>query len=320
MFATALRHRAPTGFATGFGGHGRPLRHRIGICGLSLALGAAALLTAGILAAPAASAANAAPAAERKGNYYYKVYIGGFHVVDLFVDMDLMPARYDVAVRLKTIGMIGDMFPWGMKSYSNGLIRDGKLVPASAGQQNNWRGSERFVDMKYAGGLATVERIRPKPDADDRDGVPEALRRGALDLSSAVLTVLTRMDADSRCNAKIPVFDGRRRFDLITRPDGTDILKASRYSPYAGPTVNCAVSIDRKAGFKKKASDSWSESTTEARVWMGKAFDDMPPVPVRLTFDTSFGALIAHLNRATYKSGQRQAVLSHGDVRRAGMP
>ncbi len=245
---------------------------------------------------------------------YYKVLVGGFHVGDLHFDIVLRPRKFDVEANIRSTGMIGRIFPWSMKAYSNGeFAYGGGVNPVAAGQTNNWRGKERFIDLSFENGIARVKRIQPTPEADDRDRVSEELRTGALDLTTAIMTIITRMDSKAECAAQIPVFDGRRRFDLVVEPDGADTLKPNRYSPFGGETVNCIVWMDKKAGFKNKDTSGWNDGERKGRVWMGRAFDYSPPVPVRLTFDTPFGALIAHLNRATIVSGENRRELSQAD-------
>ena len=256
-----------------------------------------ALGVSGVLSMPAAAAA----AEKNTVDLRYKVYIGGFSVADITVGMDLAPANYDIAAKVETSGMVGQMFPWWMKAYSSGRIVGAGVMPVKAGQRNSWKGRERFIDMSFDDGIARIERIAPKPDGDDRDRVPEALRTG-----------------DDTCSAQVPVFDGRRRYDLIARPDGVEKLRPNGYTPYVGETVNCELRIHKKVGFRKTDKSGWNDGDRRARVWMGKAFADAPPVPVRLTLDTPLGALIAHLSAASHtvggkkvKLGQKEASLAN---------
>lgn len=296
----------------------RPLRRR----GAKFTF-AAALIAAAGLAPLAAAAADRIPepAKDRDAGLHYKVYIGGFHVVDLDIAMGLQPADYKVEARLKTIGMVGSMFPWTMKAHSNGRFDSDRVVPAAAGQRSTWNGKPRFIEMRFENDLPVIEEIKPLPNSDDRDPVPDAAKKGALDLTSAVLTLLTHMEKGKPCAGTIPVFDGRRRFDLVAVADGPDTLRANRYSPYEGPADTCIVRMEPIAGFKKTDHGGWNDGDRKAMVWTASPFDGMPPVPVRITVDTPLGALIAHLNHASYRSGAQQAVLSHSSsVRRAGMP
>jgi len=261
--------------------------------------------------------ASPAVAESRDVDLSYSIYIGGFQVASLKIDLDLAAEDYNIAAKVSTTGMVGRMFPWWMKAYSRGEIVSAGLggagvgvVPVSAGQRNNWRGRERFIDMKFTDGIARIDKIAPKPETDDRDKVPVAMRTGVVDLASAIVSIIRKMDGDQACAADIPVFDGRRRYDLVSVPDGSEKLKRSGYTPFVGETVNCIVSVRKKAGFKKNDDSGWNDKGRSARVWMGKAFGDVPPVPVRLTLDTPLGALIAHLSAAEYASGGQKVKLS----------
>ena len=232
-------------------------------------------------------------------NLAYKIYVGGFHVIDLRAEIGLAPEKYDFAVKVKTSGMIGSLFPWWMKAYSRGDIGKEQVKPVAAGQQNNWRGKGRFIDLKFKDGVAIIDRILPKPETDNRDRVSKEMRTGVVDLTSAIISVIRRMDGTGDCEAHYPVFDGRRRYDLVIEAAGSEWLKPSGYTPFVGDTVNCKLSIDKKAGFKRKDESGWNNGRRTAKVWMGKAFDGVPPVPIRLTLKTPLGDLIAHLSAAS---------------------
>lgn len=264
-----------------------------------------------MLAVPAlAQSAGAETAAQKSDvDLSYKIYVGGFHVADIGVDMDLAPQNYDIAAKVKTSGMIGRMFPWWMQAYSRGQIVGAGVMPISAGQRNSWKGRERYIDMKFTDGVARIERIAPKPESDDRDKVPEAMRTGVVDLASAIVSIIRKMDGDETCSARVAVFDGRRRYDLIAKPDGVEKLRPSGYTPYVGDTVNCELRIRKQVGFKRKDDSGWNDGDRRARVWMGKAFADVPPVPVRLTLNTPLGGLVAHLSAASHTSGGKKVKL-----------
>lgn len=241
----------------------------------------------------------------------YKIYIGGFHVADIKIDLNLAPENYDIVAKVKTSGMVGRMFPWWMQAYSRGQIVGARVMPVTAGQRNSWGGRERFVDMRFNNGVAHIDGIEPKPAGDDRDKVPEAMRTGVVDLASAIVSIVRRMDGERTCSTTVAVFDGRRRYDLIVRLEGTKKFKPSGYTPYVGDTVRCELWIRKKVGFKKNDDSGWNDGDRKARVWMGKAFADVPPVPVRLSLNTPLGSLEAHLSAASHASGDKKVKLGH---------
>lgn len=274
-----------------------------------MGLAVPAMLPSRALAAEQNAAAERVTAGQSAVDLRYKIYVGGFHVADIKIDLDLAPENYDIAAKVQTSGMVGRMFPWWMQAYSRGQIVGAGVMPVTAGQRNSWKGRERFIDMKFTDGVARIDRIAPKPESDDRDKVPEAMRTGVVDLASAIVSIIRKMDGDDTCSAQVAVFDGRRRYDLIARPDGVEKLRPNGYTPYVGDTVNCELRIRKQVGFKKNDDSGWNDGDRRARVWMGKAFADVPPVPVRLTLNTPLGGLVAHLSAATHDSGGKKVKL-----------
>lgn len=273
------------------------------------ALPTSLLAAALMLVVPALTQSAGAETQKSDVDLSYKIYVGGFHIADIGVDMDLAPKNYDIAAKVKTSGMIGRMFPLWMQAYSKGQIVGAGVMPMTAGQRNSWKGRERYIDMKFTDGVARIERIAPKPESDDRDKVPEAMRTGVVDLASAIVSIIRKMDGDDTCSARVAVFDGRRRYDLIAKPDGVEKLRPNGYTPYVGDTVNCELRIRKQVGFKKNDDSGWNDGDRRARVWMGKAFAGVPPVPVRLTLNTPLGGLIAHLSAASHTSGGKKVKL-----------
>ena len=146
-------------------------------------------------------------------------------------------------------------------------------------------------------------RIRPKLRSDDREPVSEHMRRGTLDLMSAIIGLIARLHRNEPCDGIFRVFDGRRRYDLIAKSLGNKTIPPNRYTPFSGAAIKCRLSINKIAGFKKLDSSDWKGLDRSARVGMGRPFVDVPPVPIRLMLETPIGGLVAHLTFATSTVG-----------------
>ena len=99
------------------------------------------------------------------------------------------------------------------------------------------------------------------------------------------------------------VFDGRRRYNLVLDHLGQDFIQRNDYSAFSGSALRCRVKIERIAGFKRKTTRSKWRKTDGATLWIGRAFANFPPVPVRLALDTDLGGLRAYLVQATLTEG-----------------
>ena len=252
----------------------------------------------------------------------YRVYFGGVHAANLGLGVNFDAASYDfeaaaydlhatayaVRARFKTTGLVKALTRWKTTAYSDGALVSGDVVPVRAGYRNKRWWKKRRVELGFDEGTPKLVRMKPRR----KSRVPSSQLRGALDPAGAFLAVLTRFDAGQGCKLRIPVFDGRRLRELVGEEDGTGRLQASRYSPFAGPTVDCRMWLEKKAGFKRKDGGGRDRDHTVVRLRMARVFDEMPSVPVRFASDTRYGSLIAYLFRAKLDAGGLKRELRTG--------
>ena len=253
--------------------------------------------------------ASGAGAGEGRLQLDYRVYFGRLHGANLGFGVKFDTAAYDsdaaaydlgatayaVQVSLKTTGL-AKVARWKATAYSRGTLLSGEVLPARAGYRSKRWMKKRLVELGFDEG--TPKLVRMKPRRSSR--VSPARLKGAIDPAGAFLALLSRFDGDGKCESRIPVFDGRRLYELVGRVDGDGAgsLKAGRYSPFAGPTVDCLLRLEKKAGFKQKDGRARKRRDTRMQLRMGSVFDEVPPVPVRLSADTRYGSLVAYLHRA----------------------
>ena len=69
-------------------------------------------------------------AGQRDVDLMYKI-VGGFHVINLDVDIGLNRTDYEFAAKVGSVGMMGRMFPWWMRAVPRRVPMDGDAVIAS---------------------------------------------------------------------------------------------------------------------------------------------------------------------------------------------
>lgn len=261
---------------------------------------AGALLAIGALCAALLAGPGAAGAAERKLALDYRVYVGGFRTVDMRFDYRFAPDRYALKLRLDARGVLEWFFTWNMTAMSEGRLADGRVIPVKARARSSWKGRERSTDLVFpADGGVPVATSHPASRDDGRDRVPDALRRGTVDLAAAIMALLRTADATGRCDHTAQVFDGRRRYALVFTHEGEDRLAANDYSAFSGAALRCGLRLKPIAGFRKKRSRMGWVTSDSATVWLARLFPDTRPVPVRIQLETIAGTLIGHLTAAT---------------------
>jgi len=231
-----------------------------------------------------AGAAEAPPA--RVIDLTYDVYLGGLHIFTFDVDMVLQPDRYRVTAEGGTRGVIGWLYTWNVKLAAEGLDRNGRIEPHRYVAESNWQNEQRTVQLGFAGGgrYELQQDPPPEPDPDIEGGLPETLPEGTVDPLTFALAASRALEENGHCNQTVPVFDGRRRFDLTVKHVDETTLPPNGYSIYQGPAVRCSFSMERISGFRKswRSSRQWDAgSSSPPMVWVASIRQDLPPVPVR---------------------------------------
>jgi len=236
----------------------------------------------------------------------YRVHVGGVAVLDARAELALSGDRYSVQIDAATDGFLGRMFQWQTRSQSVGAVRPDGLVPTRHAQVSTFRGKPRNVTLDYDGRGGVRVEVTPPPQEDDREPVPESLRRGTQDVLSGVLTVLFAGQRGEGCGRKVPVYDGRRRYDVQFTDQGMQEVGKSRYSVFAGAARQCRVSYTPIAGYNRASSsgsfwqrNSGPEERPPVDVWIAPVTPGGPPLPVRVETESGYGGVVVHLTSAS---------------------
>ncbi|MDH3475147.1 MAG: DUF3108 domain-containing protein [Rhodospirillales bacterium] len=225
----------------------------------------------------------------------YRVYAGGFHALSFRTEVSLGSESYAARLAARSDGLLDALLRFSLEAEVAGRALAGGLAPTRFRSANRWRESgERLVEISYAPDGLPEARVEPPAEQDERDPVPDGLRRGTLDPISAVLSLVRGLAEHGRCEAKARVFDGRRRFDLLASDLGEAELAPSPAAPFAGKATRCRIGFRPVSGFWKddRRADA---GTREIEVYLARVVPGGPPVPVRLEAQNDFGALRIHL-------------------------
>lgn len=233
----------------------------------------------------------------------YEIFGSGVHALTSSMNLDLRPDRYAVELTANTRGTIGFLFPWTTVVRSDGTSAAQGLNPRLHEMTSTWRGEQRSVFLEYDGrGGFTARRVVPLASDDDREPVTDAVAADTVDVLTAVLEIMRRIGAGQGCNQTVAVFDGRRRYNLLSSEQGWELIKGSSYSAYSGQALTCSLRVQPVAGFWKKRQRRWAtgDSGSEgqsslATLWFAPVGQSTAPVPVRMKISSPFGDFTGHL-------------------------
>lgn len=221
---------------------------------------------------------------------HYDVRFGPVTILSLDTTIAVADTTYRSTTRMRTEGIVRLLYPWNAEAVSDG-VRDGTtLTPRRHAADGVYRGEHRRVRIEYADDGAVVSRIDPPPDADARDGVPLDMQRATLDPLTASLAAVSRQP----CGGTLPVFDGRRRYDMRLEDKGDAEVEPARGGLYAGPARRCRATIVAYSGFWRSDPRD-SEVPTTLDYFVATPPGDVGPLPVYLELAGARGTLRIHL-------------------------
>lgn len=242
---------------------------------------------------------DADPASAAKPvNLTYKVYAGGLHLATLIAIPHVTGQRYEFAVSARSEGVVKYLFDWKLNGFAEGVRAVGSAIPESYQSHSGDNGDTRSVHIQFSDGSPDSVVAEPPYSNNPADKLPRDMLVNTLDPLTATLQTLMLQAPEQACSSDVSVYDGRRRYDVLTRNAAEQILKRSQYSMFSGKARRCDVLLKRIAGFNKKKQRFYEEPGA-IRLWLA----NMPTntgdltVPVRLQSDTKWGTLIAHLTK-----------------------
>ena len=221
----------------------------------------------------------------------YDVRYGPLRLVSMVLTSDSAGDRYRVRTVLQTEGAIGKLFPWHAESESTGRRDGARLVVERHRADGTFRSTRRTVEIDYGADGSVRSRVSPPPERDSRDAVPDALQQGTIDPITASMTAV-----GAGCSGRLPVFDGRRRYDLVLQELAPGDVP-SRRGVYAGPARRCRAVIESRGGFWRSKAEE-SETPTHVDYWIAPPRPGLPPAPVYMELAGGRGTLAIVLREA----------------------
>ncbi len=242
------------------------------------------------------------PDAPDKSVLSYGVYVGGIQFLQGGLQLGFDKQKYFISGKAATRGFWGNIVPWQTESNAEGQFGKTGLLPQRHEVISTWRGQSRSVELLWDKKRQMKASATPPAQDDDRDPVEPALLQKAVDPMSGVLELLMHADWQNGCNGVVPVFDGRRRFDIGLVDYGTETIEKQDFTYYGGATRKCALDFTLIAGGKKKedAKGFWAKQDGKNKrppiyVWLAQVAPGLPLMPVKIETQSSYGAVMVHL-------------------------
>jgi hypothetical protein len=205
------------------------------------------------------------------------------------------------------------LFTWIGETRTFGLLSSSRMPrPAAFSFEFQAGGKTGSTRMDFAGGNVTeVRHAPPTPPKPDIVPLREQHLKAVLDPLSALLVLSSYANPDP-CDRRLPIFDGRERFDLVLSYKGQ--TKVSEQQPSGQPAIAhvCRVRYRPIAGHLTDAESSYLATSDDIEVSLRPVPSANILVPYQITIPTMLGYATIVSKRVEIETpGSPQIALLH---------
>lgn len=245
-------------------------------------------------AAALLAAAPAAADAPLRLTATYEITLAGLPAASAEIEAVFDGDAYDVHANTRTLGALDLLVHFRSAARTTGAIVDGEPRPLAHAAENRWRGKDRHVRLTYLAQGIEAD-VAPGAAQDDRDPVPEAMIPGAFDPITASLRLMREAASPAApCALRVPVFDGRRRYDLVSEDGG-----AEEGAGETGGGRVCKVALVSLAGRSRNPFWPRRKEPRAAEIRFERLDSRLPPLAVLVKSQAGPAPLRARLIAAT---------------------
>lgn len=261
---------------------------RATLAGLCLAAGFA--LATGTVAGGAATLPTQPVGPKPDIHADYTVYIGGLRVAEGSMMATLGGEAYLLENTLGAAGIAGRIWDAHWTMSSKGRIGAEALRPTlfefSATEKSKTKSREIHYDGKGVPSLTFEPPLTPDELAST---TPPGMYRNTLDpVSVFLLPVVTD---GNPCDRSLPVFDGKRRYDLQLIFDSVTTV-TTRDGGYSGEAIRCKVRVKPGAGMERGKLTTMLQRRDDTWIWLAPVGDGSLYIPVRIQLRTPLGGAV----------------------------
>ena len=224
----------------------------------------------------------------------FEGYVAGLHVVSTQTVIEETPATYLIRGAFETAGL-GAVFA----SVTNRAETRGRQVGGRPEPQS-------FASETARGGVVQHDRVDYRPDglahgsstppaAEPVTAVDAKQLTGTVDSLTAYLLLERQVARGGGCALNVPVFDGRRRYNLRFSDAGNQALSPAAGQKFAGTAHACRMVRDEIGGFF--VDKSHVEGARAGTIWYAQLMPGDLATPVRMEMETEIGTVSIYLSQ-----------------------
>lgn len=231
-------------------------------------------------------------AAQARLKASYTISMTGVSIGQIFWRVDIDDKRYTTLAQGKASGMLSVLVSGEGSVVAQGVVADGRLAASVFTSRIADDEGNSELRMTFEDG-AVKDMIGPPPPPGKRIAVTEADRRGVSDPLTAVL-IPAQAGGDAlaagNCDRVLPIFDGRRRYNLALSFKRLDKIRLAR--SFSGPILVCGVILQPISGYRADSMlVKYLAGRRDLELWFAPIAGTAFIAPIRVLLPTLLGTL-----------------------------
>lgn len=178
----------------------------------------------------------------------YDLYSAGYPVLILEFQLNETEDSYRVAGLIHSTGIADFFMRYVLRTESEGTNGAEGPHPNLYMSDSHSRVRQRSTRLQFRADGSILTSLVP-PEGLSHTSPTEQQIRGSFDPLAGILQAGHIVARLGHCAARIPIFDGRRRYDLVFSDQGIEHIPPSDDYAYAGDARRCMIDMIKIAGF-----------------------------------------------------------------------
>ncbi|MGP1276053.1 MAG: DUF3108 domain-containing protein [Caulobacterales bacterium] len=245
---------------------------------------------ASLTAMPASADTQAASMATAPESLYVR-YSGSLlmiPVANISINAVWPDQTYSATATFQSGGLLAWFDDTNIEAGVSGYVREEGLDPWRYQHLNHASGKGRVVAVNFVDGMAVPDINPPFGSMGDPAATDEE-RTGAMDPISGILNMMLSAPLTANgepCSGRVPIFDGRARYNLRLENGGMDSVNTRAWS---GEALVCRAYVEPISGYETGDRPSEEDTRRPVVMWLAPQGDIW--VPVRYRANTRIGNL-----------------------------
>ncbi|MGI9521366.1 MAG: DUF3108 domain-containing protein [Hyphomicrobiaceae bacterium] len=253
---------------------------------------------------------SAASATEWPSNVVarYGISFAGFDVGTVKISSEVGPEGYTLVGQAKVSAVFG-AFKWQAYSRSHGQASSTKPIPKKYALDYRGNSKRGAIRMAFEKGSVVAHKALPrKPYSKKHAPLRHAHLQDVYDPISALMAITRGVEGRHPCRRRIPIFDGRQRFDLVFKPAGRKRIREARPSGQPEIAYVCEVRYVPIGGHKKNKQTAFMAKNRGIRVVLRSVPSADLFIPHEIRVPTAAGLAVLSSKHVTITTSRRQRI------------